>query len=443
MKNIVSIIIFLAVILSSACSALPEPDDIDIDDVATDEEITEEVSFLRSELGREPNPDVSFEETRALALDNAAFALLFYDQIRSENENIIFSPLSLSIALSMTMAGAEAGTLEGMLAALQLSLPDSDVHPAFNALLQEIEDSQSELSDDMEGNEFQLNIANSVWGQAGFPFKDQFIDTLGSQYDSGIYTVDFIQAPESARVAINEWVEDETEEKIKDLIPEGAIDSLTRLVLANAIYFNGSWLHPFQEQATSEAPFTTIDDEEIPVEMMRLAEERLLYLRADDYQAVKLPYLSPDFAMTIILPDAGAFTSVEDQLAPDMLTSMKEDMHLQLINLQMPKFDFETTIDAKDVLVNLGMGDAFDPAVSDFSRMADVEDLHITDVLHKATINVDEQGTEAAAATAVIVGITSAPIDDPINLVVDRPFLFMIEHTPTGTILFMGRVLQP
>jgi len=439
-------LVFLSLVALSACQPaqempIPTDPDIDVDvDVDVDETSYE---LIKSDLAREVNPDVDTEQIQALSQDNAAFALKFYDQIRFQDGNIIFSPFSLSLALSMALAGAETSTEEAMLTALQMSLPEERVHPAFNALLQAIESSQEPINEVMEGDSFQLNIANSIWGQADYEFKGPFLDTLAEHYGAGILSVDYVQNPEGAREVINGWVADETEDKIQDLIPAGAIDPLTRLVLANAIYFNGSWYHPFNETATSEAPFFTLDGAEISVDMMKLYGERFLYTHGENYQAVNLPYLSSDFVMTVIVPDLGEFTSFEAALDQVVLEDILSGMTNQRVDIEMPKFDFESEIDANDPLIALGMGEAFDPEQADFSGITDIEDLTITDVLHKATITVDEQGTEAAAATAVIIGVTSAMPEDPVSLVIDRPFIFLIRHQPTNTLLFMGRVLQP
>jgi serpin B len=329
-----------------------------------------------------------------------------------------------------------------MMEALHFSLDESNIHPAFNALMLAIDASQV-VAEDTEGGTFELNIANSIWGQQGFNFEQAFLDRIALNYGAGIYTVDFAANPEPARTAINDWVEEETKEKITDLIPPDAITPLTRLVLANAIYFKGSWFHPFDQGLTQPGPFTTLEGDAISVEMMKLFDEHLLYLREGEFQAVSLPYLSRDFAMTMIIPDLGSFTTVEDLLTADLLGSLQSNMVSERINLEMPKFDFETSLNANDPLKALGMWEAFDPDLSDFKGMADIEDLHITDVLQKATITVDEEGTEAAAATAVIVSRKSAPLGEPISLVIDRPFMFFIQHQPTGTILFMGRVVEP
>jgi serpin B len=342
----------------------------------------------------------------------------------------------------MTLAGAETTTQTAMLNALQLSVDEDNIHPALNALLLAIESSQTMQTESEEGG-FQLNIANSIWGQSGFGFKQAFLDTLALNYGAGINTVNFIEDPESARLAINDWVEEETAEKIRDLIPPDAITPLTRLVLANAIYFKGSWLFPFDQDATQPGPFFKLDGTELIADMMKLFDEKLLYLEEDAFQAVRLPYLSSDFAITLIVPNSGTFKAVENDLTVPFIADISEKMSSERINLELPKFDIETTINANEALKALGMEVAFDPNLSDFTGIADVDDLHITDVLQKATITVDEEGTEAAAATAVIVGVESMPIGEPISLVIDRPFIFLIQHVPTGSILFMGRVLQP
>lgn len=429
-------LILLTLLVASACQIAREVDFKDDNQIKSQD-------FIKSNLARELNPSINHDQLQTLAEDNRAFAISFYQLAREEDENIIFSPLSLSLALSMALEGAESTTEQAMLNGLNLSLPKQRIHPGFNALLRSIEDSGKAVEDDMTGNPFMLNIANSIWGQSDYEFNQDFLNTLALNYGAGIHTVDFKTNPEPAREAINHWVEEETNNKIRDLIPSGAIDPLTRLVLANAIYFNGSWLHPFNKNLTGQAPFTTLDDSLITVDMMSLPGERFLYKQGDGYQAINLPYLSTDFAMTVLIPDQGAFQIFEQSLTTEKLQSIFNTMTFERVDLQMPSFDYETTINANEILSALGMDEAFDPERADFSGITAEEDLMITDVLHKATITVDEEGTEAAAATAVIIGVTSAMPEDPINLVIDRPFLFLIQHRPTGTILFMGRVISP
>jgi serpin B len=433
------------ILMVTGCNGVsPSPTPISTEDERpTEAPVSSESEYVKSGLARELDPSVDAADIGTLVTDNTAFALDFYQQIRDSEGNLIFSPFSLSVALTMALAGAEGSTQAGMADALNLSLPEETLYPTFDALLLAIQASEAQVNEEREGNPFQLNIANSLWGQAGFSFEEPFLDTLAQYFGAGLYTVDYQQAPEAARQAINAWIGDETEGKIPDLIPEGAIDALTRLVLANAIYFNGSWLYPFNEDQTAEAPFYLLDGTEASGEMMHLNGEHLAYAGGEGYQVVQLPYLSSDFAMTLWVPDSGNFEAFEAGLSLDQMAAFKAQMSMVEVNLQMPKFDFETSTGANDPLRALGMSDAFDPELADFSGMTLEDKLMITDVLHKATITVDENGTEAAAATAVIMGVTSAMPGEPISLVIDRPFLFTIEHLPTGTILFMGRIVAP
>lgn len=432
MKYFIYSILIVSLLLGSACTPVP-------DEIVN----LEKVVFASSNLARDPQPQVDPSQLEVLADANTAFGLNFYHQISQQEGNLIFSPISLSLALSMTLAGAQGATRDEMLQALSLQALAGDLHPAFNALLQSINASQEVVDSLSEGDAFQLNIANSIWGNAGTDFKTDFLDTLSLNYGAGIYSVNYETDPEAARQAINAWVEDETAGKIPDLIPEGLIDVMTRLVLANAIYFNGSWLYPFNEGLTDQAPFTLLDGQSIDVEMMHLTGEGLDYARMEDYQLVKLPYLSSDFSMLLIVPDAGSFKDFEGSLSVDDLADGLAEMAYVPMSLAMPSFDFESSINANDVLISLGMQVPFDANSADFSGITAEEVLYISDVLHKATITVDEKGTEAAAATAVIMACTSMPINEPLSLVIDRPFMFSIMHNPTGSILFMGRVVQP
>ena len=434
MRYWLSSLVLLSILLSTSCAVMEEP---------PQEEEEDKESYTKSSLEREIAPNISPEKIKILAQDNTAFALSFYNQIRQANDNIIFSPISLSVALSMAMAGAQSDTQAGMINALSFSLPEAEIYPTLNALLLVINKSEQKSMGDSEGNKFQLNIANSIWGQAGFTFHQDYLDLLARNFGTGIYTVNFSAQPEQAREAINQWVEDETQEKISDLISPGGINTLTRLVLANAIYFKGSWLHPFNKKETLKAPFYALDGSKLEVDMMHLGGERLAYAHGENYQAVNLPYYSSDFSMTIILPEQGAFNTFEEDLRAENLYAILNSLTSQRVDFRMPKFDYESTINANDPLISLGMSDAFNPDAANFSGITDEDELYITDVLHKATITVDEEGTEAAAATAVIMGIRSMEPGEPISLTIDRPFIYLIQHIPTGSILFFGRVTEP
>ena len=254
---------------------------------------------------------------------------------------------------------------------------------------------------------------------------------------------DYAGDPEGSRLAINEWVSDETEGKIKDLIPSGAINPLTRLVLANAIYFNAGWQSTFDEELTEKATFTLLDGSQKNVPMMKTsAPESFGYGYGEDYQTVELPYNGGQLSMVIVLPEAGAFETFEASLDADKLSELLEKMEIRQVQLQMPKFKFESEFGLTGILRGLGMQAAFDPQSADFSGIDGTRELSISDVVHKAFVSVDEKGTEAAAATAVVFQVTSMPVTD-VQLTIDRPFIFLIQDKPTGTILFLGRVLDP
>lgn len=440
MKKLLIGMILVTLLFATGCSAI-SPSEPSIEETETD--VPSKPGVQMSSLQRIMAPEVTEAQIQALSEGNTAFALDFYDQVRGRDGNIIYSPFSISVALAMTMAGSAGTTETAMMDALRLNLPVDMVYPAYDALLLSIQNSEADDNADLEGSPFILNIANSIWGQSGFSFKEPFLNTLAQYFGAGIYTVDYVADPEAARQTINGWVEDETMDKIKDLIPEGAIDPLTRLVLTNAIYFNGSWYYSFNEAATTNAPFYLLNGSQSDVDMMSLTGEHLMYAKGNGFQIVRLPYMSNDFVMTLIVPDLDNFEKVESELTVDKFSEMVQGLEYKMVDLQMPKFDFESTLNANDVLIAMGMEEAFNPGIADFSGMTDEEKLFISDVLHKATITVDENGTEAAAATAVIMKLTSAMPEDAISLVLDRPFMFFIEHQPTSSILFMGRVVEP
>lgn len=391
----------------------------------------------QSKLEREDNPQVNPAQLQALVDGNTQFALNFYRQINTGDDNLIFSPISLSLALSMTLSGARGDTRDEMLQVLSLTSLGEELHPAFNALLQAIENSEASMPPaDKTGNPFNLNIANAIWGQSGADFEQEFLDGLAVNYGAGIHEVDYIKDVAAARYAINQWIANETENKIPKLIPDNVLDTSTRLVLANAIYFKGSWAFPFNEGGTRKAPFTLLDDKTIEVDMMTLSNAMLPYSQQDGFQVVALPYLSRDFSMLVILPDVGRFADIEVGLSVETLQAAVNAMETTQLAISIPKFDFETGVNAVPPLKNLGMISAFNNA--DFSGISKSMALFISDVLHKATITVDEKGTEASAATMVAMQESV-----PEALLIDRPFIFAIRHKPTGSILFMGRVLKP
>jgi serpin B len=328
-----------------------------------------------------------------------------------------------------------------MAQALQFNLPAEQLHPAFNKLALELA-SRSQAEGIEPDQAFRLNVANSLWGQDGFTFEQDFLDTLAKNYGAGMHLVDFENDAEAARQAINDWVSKSTEERIKDIIPKGAVDALTRLVLANAIYFKAAWLFPFDAGNTQTGAFQLTGGGSADVPMM-FEEKMLGYTKGEDYLAVELPYAGDQLTMLVLLPDMGTLASFESRLTADYVNGIIAAMNSAEVDLTFPKFRMEWSAELSKGLSALGMTDAFDPDRADFSGMDGARDLFITGILHKSFVSVDEAGTEAAAATAVIVGTTAMPANPPVEVKVDHPFIFLIRDNVTGAILFIGRVTDP
>ena len=392
----------------------------------------------KSDLDREESPQVESPDLEKLVEGNTAFAFDLYQALREKGDNLFYSPYSISIALAMTYAGARGETEQQMADTLHFLLSQDRLHPAFNALDLELATRGEDFNQE-EGEPFQLNIANSIWGQQDFEFLPEFLDTLALNYGAGLRLVDFVKATEESRQAINQWVEDKTEDKIKDLIPEGVLDRMTRLVLANAIYFNAGWMHPFEEGNTKEGTFYLLDGSTVTAPFMS-QEENFRYAEGDSYQAVELPYVGGNTSMVILLPKQGQFDSFEDSLDSDHVKRILDSLEMQNVLLNMPKFEVESSFSLKEALTSMGMRDAFEAA--DFSGINGKKDLFISEILHKAYVSVDEEGTEAAAATAVIISLTAMP-EAPVEMTLDHPFIYLIRDNETGTILFVGRVINP
>lgn len=446
----------IVVFITTACGTTPSANNASSDNLQPDTpgETTEPVrvaatnpDIIQSAEQRQTAPDTTETELAELTASNGTFAFDLYQALRETDGNLFYSPHSISLALAMTYAGANGETGQQMADTLHFTLPSDRLHPAFNALdlsLTSRADAATPVPDVEEPTHFQLHIANALWGQNGYDFLPAFLDTLAQNYGAGLQLLDFQAAPEEARVTINDWVSEQTEEKIQDLIPSGAIDPLTRLVLTNAIYFNAAWTFPFEESATQDDTFTLLDDSQVTVPMMTQTEE-FRYVEGAGYQAVELPY-SNNVSMVMLLPEAGQFTSFEETLDAAQIQAIADTLERRDVMLTMPKFDItEASFNLKDVLTTMGMSDAFVPQTADFSGMDGTRELFITDVIHQASITVDEAGTEAAAATAVVVGVTSVEIEPepPVEMRLDRPFIFLIRDGQTGAILFVGRVVNP
>ena len=394
----------------------------------------------KSDLPRITFPNISSDDSQTLVDGNSAFALDIYHALPSDEGNLILSPFSISLALAMTYAGARGETESQMANTLHFDQPQAALHPAFNALDQELASRGESQSEDEVP--LQLNIANTVWAELTYPFLQEFLDLIASNYGAGIRLADFINQFESVRKEINDWVYDETQEKIKDLLPEGILSADTRMVLVNAIYFKANWLSQFDMNNTTNAPFHLLDGTEVEVDMMN-QDAFFSYYQGDGFQAVELPYAGDSAAMDIIVPDQGNFDAIESSLNSNLLNETWDGLQPTWVTLSLPRFTFESEFNLSETLRSMGMTDAFDPDRADLSGMTAQSDLFISDVVHKAFVAVDEAGTEAAAATAVIVSITSVQVSDNLILTIDRPFIFIIRDKPTGQILFIGRVLNP
>ncbi len=394
--------------------------------------------IAESNFRREIDPNIPPAEIHNLVEGNNTFALDVYQALRSENGNLILSPYSISLALAMTYAGAR-GETESQLAQTLHFPPQAQVHPAFNAL--DLELNKKPLNLDKDQEPLQLNIANAVWAEQTFAFLPEFLDTLARNYGAGVRLADFINQPNQERITINNWVSDQTEDKINDLLPEDSVGPDTRMVLVNAIYFKADWLDQFDADDTYDGPFNLLDGSQVNVPMMGQGMY-IPYASGDGYQAVELPYAGSTAAMNIIVPDEGRFEEIESALTYDLLEDVFGKMNQTSVMLRFPKFKFESSFALPDALKQMGMSDAFDSGKADFSAMTGGRDLFIGNVIHKAFVAVDEEGTEAAAATAVIMEATGAPMWD-ITLVIDRPFIFFIRDLQSGQILFIGRMLNP
>ncbi|MCX6035712.1 MAG: serpin family protein, partial [Chloroflexi bacterium] len=395
-----------------------------------------------SKLERVSNPNVAASDVEQLVAGNTAFAFDLYQAVRPSNGNVVYSPYSISLAFAMTYGGAHSETATQMADVLHYTLSGDQFHPVFNALDLDLARRPNQAADVDEKERFQLSIANSLWGQDGWPFLPEYLDLLAVNYGAGMRLVDFENAPESARRQINDWVSEQTRGRIKDIIPSGMIDPVTRLVLANAIYFKATWEYKFNANDTADKPFYLLNGDTVSVPMMEISHQvNLSYAAGDGWQAVSLPYKGGLTEMVVIVPDAGNFETFESTLSAERYDEILAAMEPQDVILSMPKFTFETQFGLKDILAGMGMQAAFDPNTADFSGIDGQRDLVISDAIHKAFIAVDEKGTEAAAATVIIMGMTALPVKGVV-LTIDRPFLFFIRDVPTGTILFMGRVMD-
>ncbi len=425
--------------LAGCAEALPSRDDPDPDAVPG------------------PQPDIDDAALRELVHQTNGFTFELYRTLLDDrpDKNFIGSPVSVSVALAMTHAGARGDTRSQMREVLRYTLEDEALHGAFDTLQQELAERGEDVNPAASAGEkygdeddpvpFELSLVNALWGQEDVPFKDQYLDVLTASFGAGFQEVDYTADPEAVRQEINGWVAGETNERIENLLPAGAVDAQTRLVLVNAIYFLANWNHPFEVSATERESFAALDGGEHEVPMMQ-GNRSWQYAEVDGTQAVELPYVGDEVSMLVILPPAGAFESYERSFDGETLAELVGALESREGSVELPRFEYETSVTMGDTLEAMGMRAAFDLAEADFGDMAQLDqmggNLFIDQVYHDAYIGVDEEGTEAAAATGVVVSVTSAPMD-PFAFTADRPFLFVIQDRKTETVLFLGRVVDP
>lgn len=396
-------------------------------------------AFVRSDVGRRAAGDAHLGDAARAVRD---FGADLYGQLAPTEGNLVCSPYSVAVALAMTRVGALGETAAEMDDVLRGG-PQPDFNDGMNALSAHL-DSLAGPQTRLDGSkaDVALATANSLWGQLDIEWQQQFLDTLAREYGAGMHVVEYMRQTESARTQINAWTSRQTEGRIPEIIPAGVLDELTRLVLVNAIYLKAPWEAPFEDSLTAQRRFTRADGSSTSVDMMRGALEAVDYAHADSCQIARLPYAGGELAMSVLLPDRD-LTALESGLTGDRLTALlRAARPVASLDVQMPRWRFRVFSSLKDILSAMGMPTAFDPFEADFDGMTTDADLYIAAVLHDAFIAVDESGTEAAAATAVVISEDSAVLPEA-SLVLDRPFLFVIHDTETSTPLFMGRVSDP
>lgn len=431
-----SMLIVMAAVMFSFSACQPSGDD---------SSPNVEVNKIQSNLERNLSPNLEAGDLNQLVQGNTAFALDLYHAVKGNQGNFIFSPHSISAAFAMTYAGARNNTEIQMAQTLHFNLSQERLHAAFNALDLAL-NSRGQGGETSEGTDFKLNIVNAAWTQDGYPFLQDFLDLLAVNYGAGMYILDFVSDPEGSRQTINNWVAKQTENKIKDLLPPASIDGLTRLVLTNAIYFYGAWAIPFDEDLTEIGNFYLTDGDVVSVPMMSFSQktkgnESHLAVVLDGYSAVELPYKGTEISMLILVPDRGRFFEFEQALDANLIDQTIESLTPWDLRLLVPKFKYESKFELKDTLSQMGMPEAFDPGLADFTGMTALRELVIDEAYHQGFISVDEKGTEAAAATAVVIVFTGA--GTPLTITIDRPFIYLIRDIQTNAILFIGRVMNP
>ncbi|MBU1243082.1 serpin family protein [Myxococcota bacterium] len=397
----------------------------------------ENYTLLKSDLPREEAPDIEAGELASLVDGMLQFHFDLYAELAArDGGNIIYSPWSIDVALAMTWAGARNATETEIAGVLNFPMDQSLVHAGFNSLESRI----NGLGAGGDPLAFQLTSANSLWGQENYGFETAFLDTLAVNYGAGLYLLDFAADPEAARVIINAWVAAKTNDKITELLQQGTLDAMTRLVLVNTLYFKAKWLYEFAPDATSAQTFHNLAGSDVTVDFMTMDASGIPYYEGTGYRAAEMPFVGDETSMIVVMPDAGTFSTFEAAFDGALLDGIVQNLALEpYLFLEMPKFDFRYNLSLKSTLEALGMTESFQMGTADFTGMHNPLELYISDVIHEAFIGIDEAGCEAGAATAVIM----SGFGEIVEFKLDNPFLFFIRDNETGVILFAGRVTDP
>ena len=400
----------------------------------------------RTPAGQTPAPVIITDtgSTTAVAEANNRFAFDLYSRLANDQEytgnNLFFSPFSISSALAITYEGAKGKTADEIRSVFYFPENDSARREGYRSLNAGINSGDAGYA---------LHTANALWAEKTYPFLAEYVGTAERYYGADTTNLDFKGHPEDSRISINTWVEDKTENRIKDLIPAGVIDPMTRLVITNAIYFKGDWVKQFDKDKTADAEFRMAPGKTVKVPMMQRTDEDAVYLYAEnnDLQMLSMPYehtTGKELLMIVLVPKADNLTTTETSLSADTLSALQQSAESRRVKVSFPKFTLKTKYSLPDTLGAMGMPTAF-TGNADFSGMDGTKDLLISDVIHQAFVDVNEEGTEAAAATAVVMKMAAVPANpEPVPVFrADHPFIFIIQDDETGSILFMGRVVNP
>ncbi len=369
--------------------------------------------------------------------DTNAFGFDVYRKLATGDENLAFSPYSVTTALAMTYPGAKGDTAAAFATTMHLQLPAERFHRAMNTIDLALE-SRGQGASGRDGKPFRLRSNNQLFAQKGLTLMPDFLDVLGQEYGAGVRLLDFATKPEPSRQSINSWIDTNTEHLIPELLKEGSITADTRLTLVNTLYFNAAWKTPFEHEKTTNGAFTLTDGTVVQVPMMAGEDIALRHAVVGGVDVIELPYQGDEVSMVVLAPPVGGLAALEQQLDGAKLRAYVAALADRTVALKLPKFEARTQARLDEILKSLGLGIAFS-GDADFSGMTGTKDLAITAVVHEAVVKTDEAGTEAAAATAVVVGRTSLPQ----YLEVNRPFVFVIRDRATSTVLFVGRISHP